>query len=250
MATQNISLDNADTSSVVYEENGVDKEVCYLVIDGQEVWRKNPRMPNVYIRRNQRGPQNQTSHTTIYNPGYGFTSPSQVTGFLNGSLATDNIGLTGTFGEPKKRNIEWQGCTLNSTGGIATIYAANSTRSDYLSVQSTGVEDDDDEGDKSYSWILGNKGTILVPYTIYTYPSNYGYYAGRTVVRRTTSFTNSYVLVNASFSNRSDVVLQGSSTLMRLSTFESVNAEITGHVCGESFAYLSIYATEAGGYGD
>jgi hypothetical protein len=247
MAAQNISLDNADTSSVIYGGDGVDKEVCYLVIDGQEVWRKNPKMPNVYIRRIQRGGDGD-SHTTIYNPGFGFPSASQVTSWLNGSSMTNNLGMTDVYGDYKNRSITWRGCTLNSTGGIATIFASNGTRSDYLSAQSGSDEDDDDEGDKNMSWVLGNKGTILGAYNVLTYTS--GSRRGQKYLRTVYNWSDAYVPISSTFSNRSDVTLVSGATMMSINTFDLGNAEITGKDCGESFARLSILATESGGAAD
>ena len=243
MATENISLNNADTKQVTFDG----QEVCFLHIDGVEVWRKNPSdVPNTFIRRKQNGGDGRgTSNTTIWNPGFGFTSASQVTGFLNGSHFTDNIGLTGTFGEPHRRDIVWRGCTLNSTGGIKTIFASNGTRSDYLSAQSTSVEDDDDEGDTERSWLLGNQGTIFNCFTTYYHSVN------GLKVRNAAGFSGTtYAAIHPFFRNRSDVLIIANGVYIDVNRLAQVSPEITGKACGETFAKLSILATESGGYGD
>lgn len=241
MATENISLDNADTKQITFDG----QEVCFLHIDGVEVWRKNPSdVPDTFIRRIQRGGDGN-SNTTIWNPGFGFTSASQVTGFLNGSHDTDNIGLTDTYGSPDKRDIVWRGCTLNSTGGIKTIFASNGTGSDFLSAQSGSIEDDDDEGDTKRSWLLGNQGTIFNCFTIYEH-STYG-----PRVRRAAGFSGTtYAAIHPFFRNRSDVTIIANGVYMDVNRLGQVSPEITGKACGETFAKLSILATESGGYAD
>jgi len=241
MATQNVDFNNTTTKRVTFN----DKDVCAVEFNGTEIWRKNPsNVPDTFIRRTQRGGDGN-SHTTIWNPGYGFTSASQVTGFLNGSHFTDNIGLEDVYGDYKKRNITWRGCTLNSTGGIKTIFASNGTRSDYLSAQSGSIEDDDDEGDVELSWLLGNEGTIFNCFTTW-YHSYHGIR-----VRRASGFSGTtYAAIHSFFKDRSDVLIVGNGVYMDVNRLAQVSAEITGKTCGETFAKLSILATESGGYAD
>ncbi len=340
MPTQNISLDNADTESVVFKPNGgADKEVCYLVIDGQEVWRKNPitsdlqtgnltprgyyntgngygrqgflgrifpagigsGSTNTYITvSDQPGVQRVSGQTAgaiqIFNRGAGFTSGAQVEGFLNaGTHPWNRSTMQHTF--------RWHSCTLNSTGGIQSINIGD-VRNSFSNGTSTGnyynntfwnnlggnnnknftngnhgeYDDENEEPNYERSIILGNKGTIMIPYFRFewgssgasyqvvngaaaiwryfgAYGSSYNYLtAGRTQNNLPSiAWTEDSVYVpvvdtfGSQHSSRSDVTSFGG---MLLKDFEKKSHEFTGHTCGESFAKLRFSGEEPGGEGD
>jgi hypothetical protein len=221
----------------------------------------------------------------IFNRGRGFTSGSQVTGFLNAGAGTHtwNRSVLG-------HTFVWKNCTLNSEGGIQNINIGDAyssgigsrtwgrmggnSNTSFSNGNYGDYEDDDDEPNHVGSIILGNRGTILVPYHRFTWGTSsanvvsnsnaiwryFGGYGNRLEQQGRTktnlpsnawSDETAYVPVVSAFgsqhSSRSDVTSFGG---MLLKDFVNKSGEFTGYACGESFAKLRFLGSEGGGSAD
>ena len=330
MPTQSISFNNANTKKVLFNGGAGNKEVCYVKLNGTEIWRKNTQANDLqtgnltpahfsnsfngygrsgYISRffpsgigsgaqnryistsgsEQPGTRMMTGQSRgaiqLFNRGRGFTSGSAVENFLNAGTHPWNKSALG-------HTFVWKNCLLDANGGISNInigdayssgigsrtwgYIGGDNNTSFSNGNYGDYEDDQEEDNYEISLILGNRGTILLPFhrftwgtgtsnvvtgdvAIWNYFGRYGSSRNAQTQGRTQSnlpsdaYTENAVYVNvvstfgSQHSSRSDVTNFGG---MLLKDFVQKSHEFTGFTCGESFAKIRILGSEGGGSAD